>query len=120
MNDIGDDSGNICTSQLIPDQDLLTIFSNIFCFHGCFNQNKTRFRSEPFKGELKKLFPKEKDFNIRCSGSLNDSMYVPKYTEKMEIKSSDLDIMFIADTMCISDESSDNIPAEKNMCWNIS
>ena len=40
-------------------------------------------------------------------------MYVPKYTEEMEMKSSDLDIMFIADTMCISDESSDIIPAEK-------
>lgn len=107
------------TSQLIPDKDLLTIFSNIFCVHGCLNQNKTRFRSEVFKGELKKLFPKEKNFNIRCSGSLNESMYVPKYTEEMEMKSSDLDIMFIADTMCISDESSDIIPAEK-ICWDIS
>ena len=41
------------------------------------------------------------------------SMYVPKYTEEMKIKSPDLDIMFIADTMCISDESSDDILAEK-------
>lgn len=113
MNDIGYDDGKIFTSQLIPDKDLLTIFSNIFCVHGCLNQNKTRFKSEAFKGELKKLFPKEKDFNICCSGSLNESMYVPKYTEEMEMKSSDLDIMFIADTMCISDESSDIIPAEK-------
>ena len=113
MNGIGDDDGKIGTSQLMPDQDLLTIFSNMFCFHGCLNQNKTRFRSEPFKRELKKLFPKEKDFNIRCSGSLNESMYVPKYTEEMKIKSPDLDVMFIADTMCISDESSDDIPAEK-------
>ena len=55
MNDIGYDDGKICTSQLIPDKDLLTIFSNIFCVHGCLNQNKTRFRSEPFKGELKKF-----------------------------------------------------------------
>lgn len=72
MKGIGDDDGKIGTLQLMPDQDLLTIFSNIFCFHGCLNQNKTRFRSEPFKRELKKLFSKEKDFNIRCSGSLNE------------------------------------------------
>ena len=113
MKGIGDDDGKIGTLQLMPDQDLLTIFWNIFCFHGCLNQNKTRFRSEPFKRELKKLFLKEKNFNIRCSGNLNESMYVPKYTEEMKIKSPDLDIMFIADTMCISDERSDDIPAEK-------
>ena len=70
MNDVIHDNAKDYTAQLVTDKDLLTIFSNILCYYGCFNQSKCRFTNEPFKRELKKLFPKEKDFSTR-SGSLN-------------------------------------------------
>ena len=111
MNDAIDDNTKTCTGQLITDIDLSTIFSNILCYYGCFNQIKTRIRNEPFKRELKKLFPKEKDISTRCSGSLNESMYIPKFMEEKKNKSPDLDILIIADTMCISEEKNENLHA---------
>ena len=113
MNDVIDDNTKTCTAQLITDTDLLTVFSNILCYYGCFNQIKTRIRNEPFKRELKKLFPKEKVFSTRCSGSLNESMYIYKFTEEKKNKPPDLDVLFIPDTMCISEEKNEDLHAEK-------
>ena len=91
MNGVIDDNIKNCTPQLIVGKDLLTFFSNILYYYGCFNHIKARIRNEPFKKELKKLFPKEKDFSTRCSGSLNESIYIPKFTEDKDNKSPDLD-----------------------------
>ena len=115
MNDVTDDKTKDCTAQLVTDKDLLTIFSNILCCYGCLNQSKSRFTNEPFKRELKKLFPKEKDFSTRCSGSLNESMYIAKFTEQKEKRLPDLDVLIIADTMCVSDEKNEKYIPRKHV-----
>ena len=115
MNDVTDDKTKDCTAQLVTDKDLLTIFSNILWYYGCFNQSKSRFTNEPFKKELKELFQKEKDFSTRCSGSLNESMYIAKFTEQKEKRLPDLDVLIIADTMCVSDEKSEKYIPRKHV-----
>ena len=115
MNDVTDDKTKDCTAQLVTDKDLLTIFSNILCYYGCFNQSKSRFTNEPFKKELKKLFQKEKDFSTRCSGSLNESMYIAKFTEQKEKRLPDLDVLIIADTMYVSDENNEKYIPRKHV-----
>ena len=112
MNDVTDDNTKDCTAQLVTDKGLLTTFSNILCYYGCFNQTKSGFTNEPFKREL---FPKEKDFSTRCSGSLNESMYIAKFTEQKEKRLPDFDVLIIADTMCVSDEKNEKYIPRKHV-----
>ena len=116
MNDVTDDNTKDCTAQLVTDKDIyIYIFSNILCYYGCFKQTISRFTNEPFKRELKKLFPKEKDFSTCCSGSLNESMYIAKFTEQKEKRLPDLDVLIVADTMCVSDEKSEKYIPRKHV-----
>ena len=115
MNDVTDDNTEDCTAQLVTDKDLLTIFSNILCYYGCFNQSKSRFTNEPSKREFKELFTKEKDFSTRFSGGLNEIMYIAKFTEQKEKRLPDLDVLIIADTMCVSDEKNEKYIPRKHV-----